>query len=201
FHNAFRIDLAEIDKAALNAARTGVDLSSTLDRIKIVGEILDYHAIGEEAAVFPAVDKIVSSYSQTYTTDHRDLDKMVAGFKEFDALPDSLSAARATAVLKSHLKIHLFKEDTYLYPLLRENASIDEQESIVGTLASKIPSDKTPILVRWLFPLLGHKDRAIVTKAWMNMMPPQVFSGIKALIKETVDKEWSELTQRVPELT
>ena len=201
FHNAFRRDLAEIDEATLNATKNGGELSPILDRIKVVGEILDYHAIGEEAAVFPAVDKIVPSYSQTYNTDHRELDKMVAGFKEISPEPDPLSATRATAIFKSHLKIHLFKEDAYLYPFLREQARIDEQESILGTMAKKIPSEQTPTLIKWLFPLLGHKDRAIVTRSWMNMMPPQVFSGIKSLIKETLDKDWRELTHRVPELT
>jgi iron-sulfur cluster repair protein YtfE (RIC family) len=201
FHNAFRRDLAEIDEATLRITRNSGDFASILNRLNITGEILDYHARGEEEAVFPAVDKVAPLLSKTYITDHRELDNMVAGFDAMRTEPDPMSAIRATAVLKSHLKIHLYKEDAYLYPLLREHTLVDEQESIIGLMAKKTPPEKTPTLVKWLFPLLGHDDRAIVTIGWMNMMPPQVFSGLKSLIKETLDKDWGELSHRVPELT
>ena len=201
FHNAFRRDLMEIDKATLYATRNSGDFTPILNRLKITGEILDYHARGEEEAVFPAVDKVAPLLSKTYITDHRELDTMVTGLEAMRTEPDPLLAIRATAVLKSHLKIHLYKEDAYLYPILREHTLVDEQESIIGLMAKKTPPEKTPTLVKWLFPLLGHDDRAIVTIGWMNMMPPQVFSSLKSLIQETLDKDWGELTRRIPELT
>ena len=57
FHNAFRRDLSQIDALVLNIAREGGDMAPVFKRLKIVGDILDYHAKGEEAAVFPPVDK------------------------------------------------------------------------------------------------------------------------------------------------
>jgi hypothetical protein len=190
----------EVDEATLIAARNGGDFTPIFNRLNITREILDYHAKGEEEAVFPAVDKVAPLLAKTYITDHRELDDMVAGLEMMRTTPDPLIVARATAVLKSHLKIHLYKEDSYLYPILRERTGVDEQISIVGVMARKIPPDKTPALVRWFFPLLGQEDRVIVTKGWMNLMPPQIFSGLKPLIREAVDKDWVELTLRVPGL-
>jgi iron-sulfur cluster repair protein YtfE (RIC family) len=197
FHNAFRRDLLEIDEDTLKTVRTRGDLTPILNRMKVTGEILNYHAKGEEEAVFPAVDKVAPLLAKTYVTDHRELDDMVAGLGVMSAATDPLVVARATAVLRSHLRIHLYKEDTYLYPTLRENTGLDEQVSIVGVMARSVPQEKTPLLVRWLFPLLKQDDQVILTKGWMNLMPPQVFSGLKPLIREAVDEDWTELTGRV----
>jgi len=200
FHNAFRRDMMEIDEAALMAARKGGDFAPILDRFHIMGEVLDYHARGEEEAVFPAIEKLAPFLAKTYIIDHRELDSMVAGLEAMRTATNPLTAARATAVLNSHLKIHLYKEDVHLYPILRERTIIDEQVPIVGLMARKMPPEKTPTFVRWLFPLLGDEDRAIVTRGWMNLMPPQVFASLKPLIRETLDKDWIKLTLRVPEL-
>jgi len=42
---------------------------------------LDYHARGEEAAVFPAVDKVAPLVAKAYLMDHRELDTMVSGLE------------------------------------------------------------------------------------------------------------------------
>ncbi len=199
-HNAFRRDTLEIDDAALKAARSGGDITSVLNRLHVTGEILDYHAKGEEEAVSPAVDKLAPLVAKAYFLDHRELDIMVAGLEAMRSAPDALTAARATAALNGFLRIHLNKEDVHLYQILRERATESEQASIVGTMSRKIPSDRMPTVVRWLFPLLGHDDRAVVTRGWMTFMPPQVFAGIKSLIRETVAGDWPELTRRIPEL-
>jgi hypothetical protein len=154
-----------------------------------MGEFLEYHARGEEEAVFPAFDKITPSVVKAYIMDHRELDTMVNGLEAMRATPDTLTVARATAVLNSHLRIHLNKEDAYLYPILRERTTVDEQTTIVGIMAKNIPPIRTPTLVQWLFPLLDHDDRAVVTRGWMTLMPPKVFNGLKPLIRETVARE------------
>jgi len=200
FHNAFRRDLMEIDESTLMTARNGGDFTPILSRFNITGEILDYHAKGEEEAVFPAVDKVAPLIAKTYITDHRELDEMVAGLEGMLTSNDPMILARATAVLRAHLRIHLYKEDSFLYPTLRERTGVDEQVSIVGVMARKVPQDKTPVFVKWLFPLLSQEDRAIVTRGWMNLMPLQIFSGLKPLIREAVNKDWVELVRKVPGL-
>ena len=199
-HNAFRRDTLELDDAAFKAARSGADMTPIFDRLNITGEILDYHAKGEDDVVFPAVEKVASLVTKSYFLDHRELDAMVAGLKAMQTAPDALTVARATAVLNGHLRIHLNKEDAHLYPILRERAAEDEQASIVGLMARKVPPNRVPTLVRYLLPLLGHDDRAVMVKSWMTLMPPQVSIALKPIIRESVAEDWAELTQRVPEL-
>ena len=145
-HNAFRRDMLEIDDAAFKTARSGGDIGRVLDRLHITGEVLDYHAKGEEEAVFPAVDKVAPLVAKAYFLDHRELDIMVAGLEAMRTAPDALAAARATAVLNRFLRIHLNKEDAHLYPILRERTTESEQASIVGTMARKSPLTETPLL-------------------------------------------------------
>lgn len=200
FHNAFRRDTLEADDAAFKVARSGGDIAHVLNRLHITGELLGYHAKGEEEAVFPAVDKLAPLVSKAYLLDHHELDRMVAELEAMRASLDAQTVARATTALNTHLRIHLNKEDAHLYPILRERMREDEQASIVAGISRAFPPDTTPTLVRWVFPLLGHDDRAVVTRGWMTLMPPQVFAGLKSLIRETIAKDWAELTRRVPEL-
>jgi iron-sulfur cluster repair protein YtfE (RIC family) len=200
FHNAFRRDFYRIDDSVLKIARSGGDLTPIFDRLHVVGEILDYHAKGEEVAVFPVVDTLTPLVANAYLLDHRELDAMVNGLEEMRRTPDLLTTARAVAVLASHLRIHLDKEDTLLYPILRERTSESEQASILGLMSKETPPDRFPALVQWLFPLLDIDDRVVVTKGWMTLMPPQVFTGLKPLIRKSVAENWVELVRRIPEL-
>jgi len=80
-HNAFRRDIFQIDDSAFKIAREGGDLTLVLDRLHLMDEVLDYHARGEEAAVFPAVDKVAPLVAKAYLMDHRELDTMVSGLE------------------------------------------------------------------------------------------------------------------------
>ena len=199
-HNAFRRDVSQIDATAFKLARNGGDLTPVFNRLSMVGEILDYHARGEEVAVFPAVDKLTPLVAQAYLLDHRELDTMVSRLETMRKTPDALTTARATAVLESHLRIHLDKEDVHLYPILRERTTESEQASIVGLMSKKVPPERFPAMVQWLLPLLDFDDRVVVTAGWMRLMPPQVFANLKPLMKKVMAEDWVALAQRIPNL-
>jgi len=166
-----------------------------------MGEVLDYHARGEEAAVFPAVDNIAPLVTRAYLIDHRELDNMVNGLEAIRKTPDPLTATRATAILHSHLRIHLDKEDAHLYPILRERTTDNEQTTILKVVASKVPQERFPALIEWLFPLLNLEDQVMVTRGWMALMPPQVFAAVKSLIRKSAAQNWAELTKQIPGLS
>jgi iron-sulfur cluster repair protein YtfE (RIC family) len=199
-HNAFRRDSFQIDDATFSIARAGGDLTPVLDRFHIMGEVLDYHARGEEEAVFPAVDKVAPLVAEAYLMDHRELDNMVSVLEAMRKSPDPLATARATAMLNSHLRIHLDKEDAHLYRILRERTTESEQVSIVGIMSKKVPPDRFPTLAKWLFPMLDFEDQLVITKGWTTLMPPQIFAVVKPLIKQNVGENWVKLTQLIPEL-
>ena len=202
FHNAFRKDIAQIDSSVLEIARSGGNLSPILNRLQSMDEILDYHARGEEAAVFPAVDNVAPLVARAYLMDHRELDKMVASLEtmRLQKSPIPLQACRATAVLNSHLRIHLDKEDAHLYQILREKTTLNQQIAIGGIMSSKIPPDRFPAAIAWLIPLLDLNDQVTVTKGWMTLMPPQIFAGVKPLIKNAAAQDWDKIAQKIPEL-
>jgi hypothetical protein len=176
-------------------------MAPLFDRLRIFGEVLDYHAKGEEVAVFPAVDKLTPLVAQAYLIDHRELDNMVSALETMRTVPDPLTVARATAVLNSHLRIHLDKEDVHLYPILRERTTDEEQASIGKIMSSKVPPERFPILIQWLFPLLDLQDQVTVTEGWMSLMPQQVFAMAKPLIRKNVAENWDELTKQIPGLS
>ncbi len=134
--------------------------------------------------------------------DHRELDKMVETLEDMRLQKsfDPLLASRATAVLNSHLRIHLDKEDAHLYPILREKTTVTQQVAIGGIMSSKIPPDRFPTAIVWLFPLLNLNDRVTITRGWMMFMPPQVFAGVTPIIKNAVAEGWDAIVQRIPEL-
>ena len=200
-HNAFRRDIFQVDGSVVKIARAGEDPTPIFDRLHTTAEILDYHAKGEEAAVFPAVDNVAPLVARAYFMDHRELDTMVSGLEAMRRTPDPLTTARATAVLASHLRIHLDKEDVHLYPILRERTTDEEQMLIGKTMSSKIPPQRFPATVNWLFPLINFDDQITVTKGWMAMMPPPVFAMAKQLIKKNPSVNWVRLTQQVSGLT
>ncbi|MCH8226164.1 MAG: hemerythrin domain-containing protein [Chloroflexi bacterium] len=200
FHQAFRNDMKIIDDSAYKAAAEGGDLAPTIERLRFFSEILKWHADGEDELVFPAMDKVAPLVAQGYLHDHHEFDTMTEGLAKITAASSPLVAARETAALTAVLRIHLDKEDQYLYPILKERTSLEEQTAIVGGMAAHVPPDRNPEFIRWLFGLLGHDDREMWTRVVMGLMPEQVFAHVKVLIRETITDDWAELTRRIPEL-
>jgi iron-sulfur cluster repair protein YtfE (RIC family) len=200
-HNAFRRDMTEIDEAAYKVAKHGGDLSPVLDRLQFHSQILMLHAEGEEDAVFPALEKVAPLVAKAYAIDHDELDMMTDGLEKIRGAPDELVAARATAGLWTHLRIHLYKEDVHLYPILRERITQAEQAPIVGHMASKTPPEMMPKFVDWIMRLLEQDDRETMTRVWIDLMPEEVFAGVKPLIRDSIlAEDWAELTKRIPKL-
>jgi iron-sulfur cluster repair protein YtfE (RIC family) len=200
FHTAFRRDIFQIDDIVNRTALEGGDFTPVLDKLHTMNELLDYHARGEEAAVFPAMDKLVPQLATPYLMDHRELDSMVDGLEAIRKNPEPLTVARATAVLGSFLRIHLNKEDAHLYLILKERTTDDEQVAIGKSMTRSVPPEKFPTMIQWLLPLLDFEDQVFVAKGWVKVMPPQVLSGIRPLIEKAVAGNWAKLTALVPEL-
>ncbi len=200
FHNAFRRDAAMIDTAALAAASGETNQAATLERFRFLNEMLVWHALGEELAVFPVLETVAPSVAEAYIMDHRGLDAAHQALDEATSARDSLAVARATASFKFHLDIHLAKEDAHLYRLFRERVSATDQGRAMGLMSTKVPQDRFPEAVGWLYPLLGPDEREVMTRVWQMLMPPPVFAGATGLIHKTIGDDWGDLTRRIPEL-
>ena len=200
FHNAFRADMKLIDASALESARNGKKLTSTIERFRFFNEVLVWHAHGEEIAVFPAVEAVAPSVAEAYEKDHRGLDAAFDALNSAVSANDVLATARATAAFKFHLDLHLGKEDSHLYRLVRERVSMADQGKVVGIMANQIPQERFPELVAWIYPLMDNNDRENMTSIWQMVMPPPAFDQAKQLIKKAIGDGWAELIRRIPTL-
>ena len=199
-HNAFRADIAGIDAAALAVARGNPGLAPKVERFRFFNEVLAWHAHGEELAIFPALEEVAPLVAEAYEKDHRGLDRAFDALSNAVSVRDALETARATAAFKFHLDLHLAKEDTHLYRIIRERVSVPDQGKAVGVMAGTIPPDRNPEFISWMFPLLGDEDRENMTRVWQMVMPAEVFAGAIQLVHQAVGDGWAELNRRIPEL-
>ena len=199
-HNAFRNDMSLIDAAALDSARGKPGLEATVERFRFMNEVLEWHAHGEELAIFPALEAVAPSVAEAYEKDHRALDAAFVALNNAVSTRDALETARATAAFKYYLDVHLMKEDTHLYRLIKERVAVPDQGQAVGVMASTVPQDRFPELVAWMFPLLGNDDRENMTRIWQMVMPADAFAGATALVEQAIGDEYVELARRIPEL-
>jgi len=199
-HNAFRLDMTRIDLAALESARGNKELSPTIQRFRFFNEMLAWHAHGEELAIFPMVEVVAPMVSEAYERDHRGLDAAFDALNAAVSANDVLATARTSAAFKFHLDIHLGKEDTHLYRIVRERVSIPDQGKAVGIMASQVPKERFQEFISWLYPLIDNTDRENMIRIKQMVMPPEVFEQTKQLIKQVIGNDWAEMTRRIPTL-
>jgi hypothetical protein len=111
-----------------------------------------------------------------------------------------LDIARAIAIFNFHLQFHLNKEEAHLYRVFNERIPLPEQGMIIGKMAQKIPQQRFPEVVAWLYPLIGNDDRENMTRIWQQALPKPVFAGAANLIHSAIGDDWNELTRRIPEI-
>jgi hypothetical protein len=192
--------MATIDAAALDAARGKPGLEATIERFRFFNEVLEWHAHGEEAAVFTALEEVAPLVAEAYEKDHRGLDATFGALNNAVRARDPIETARATAAFRFHLDHHLAKEDTHVYRLIQERVSVPDQGKAVGVMASSVPQHRFPELVAWMFPLMGHDDRENMTRIWQKVMPRDAFDGAIQLVRRAIGPEFTELARRIPEL-
>lgn len=135
-HHAFRSEIAAIHRAALGAARGEGGLDPTIERFWRMNEVLAWHAEGEEAEIFPAIESVAPDVAASYELDHRGLDTAFGALRAAVTVHDPLETARATAAFKFHLNLHLNKEEQHLYVLFEERLSESDQNQAVGAMAA-----------------------------------------------------------------
>jgi hypothetical protein len=199
-HNAFRKDMKTMDEDAHTTAQGRGNLDRMLKRYTFFNEVLVWHASGEEENVFPALENVAPLVAEAYERDHRGLDSLFDSLNKAVINFDTLAIARATAAFNFFLNFHLNKEEAHLYRIFNERVSLPNQGAIIGKMSQKIPQERFPEVISWLFPLLGDNDRENMIRIWQQALPKPVFIGVTNLIKTAIGDGWSEMTRRIPEL-
>ena len=191
-HSALRADMAAIDAAALAVAQGDTRAERAIERFQRMDEVLRWHAEGEEASIFPAIETVAPAVVPAYEIDHRGLDEAFETLRAAVGARHPLDTARATAAFKFHLDLHLRKEDAHLYVLFEDRLSETEQVTAVGGLASSVPSDRYPDFMTWLFPLLGADDRDDLLAYWHTAMPPDVYERVRRYAEPAKESDTAE---------
>jgi Hemerythrin HHE cation binding domain len=200
FHNAFHKDMQAIDAAAYSAARGEAGLDPVVKRYTFFNEVLVWHASGEEEHVFTALEIVAPLVAEAYQRDHRGLDTLFDSLDKAVNASDVLRITRATSAFEFFLNFHLAKEMAHLYRIFEERVAVPDQWVVVGKLAQKIPAERFPEVVNWLFPLVGPEDQENMLRIFQHLMPAPVFAGATQLVKAAIGDDWAELTRRIPEL-
>jgi hypothetical protein len=199
-HHAFRKDLAAMDTAANNAAQGLGNLDLVLKRYTLFEEILDWHAKGEEDYVFTTLENVAPLVAEAYLLDHRGLDTLSESLSKAFNTSDTLRITRSTSAFNFFLNHHLDSEESHLYRIFNERVSLPEQGVIVGKMSQKIPQERFPEVVTWLYPLLGSDDRENMVRIMQQALPAPVFAGVTKLIHTAIGDDWAELTRRIPDI-
>ena len=153
------------DAAALGAAQGAPGLDATLARFDFMNEVLEWHAEGEEEAVFTALEGIAPRLAWAYDQDHRGLDAAFAEFTRCMSLRDPVQTARATAAFTFHLDLHLAKEDAQVYPLV-----IGALSSGLAALLAVTGWVDDDALRGWPATLIGYPAAVTVPLAFATMV-------------------------------
>jgi len=171
-----------------------------LRRYKFFNEILVWHAQGEEEFVFPALEKVAPLLAEPYERDHRGLDDLYERLNRAVNEGNNLAIARATSAFDFHLQIHLNKEEAHLYRIFDQRLQLAEQGPIMGKMAQKIPPDRFPEVIAWLYPLIGTDDKENMIRIWQKNLPGTMFANFVPAIKTAAGTDWEKIVERIPEL-
>jgi hypothetical protein len=196
-HEAFRRDLTSIDRAARAAAHGDHDLDAVIDRHQFFGEMLAWHAHGEDTGIFPVLAPAAPHIVAAYELDHRGLDVVTDGLAAAVASGDAIDITRATAACKYHLDMHLYKEDIDLYPTFVEVLAPDARAAAVQVFTDALPVDRFGDFVRWLFPLVDVVDQERVIRVWHSAMPASMFRDCLHLVEDALGDRYAALSARL----
>jgi hypothetical protein len=200
FHIAFRKDIKAIDTAAYSAARGEVGLDLVVKQYTFFNEVLVWHANGEEEFVFTSLESVAPLVAEAYERDHRGLDLLFELLNKVVTASDTLAIARATSAFDFFLNFHLNKEEAHLYRIFNERVSMPDQWTVLGKMSHKVPQERFPEVVSWLYPLIRPEDQENMTRIFRQVLPEPAFTGVTQLIKAAIGDDWTELTNRIPDL-
>jgi len=201
-HTALRNELNEFAADAEAVARGNGDVAALKERFDWATYALHYHAAGEDAALFPAVEAKHPGVAITFDDDHRTDDALVAEMTTiFDsgAAGDDLERiAMLAAKLADRASLHMDKEERLLVPFVEEHFSMEEQGAILGGMMQVFPPEFMLKGVPWVFGHLSPDLRLAYAGALKGAMPPVPFAMHMANVEEALGAEaWAPIASAI----
>ena len=194
-HTALRNELNDLANLAHAVARSENDIEVLKQRFDWATYALHYHAAGEDAALFPAIEAKHPGVAMTFDDDHQTDDALVAEMKqllEATNAQDNLSRiARLADQLADRASLHMDKEERLLVPFVEEHFSMEEQGAILGGMMKAFPPEFMLKGVPWIFSHLDESLRISYATALKRAMPAEPFAmHMSNVEKQLGSDEW-----------
>ena len=201
-HTALRNELNDLANLAHAAAKGENDIETLKERFDWATYALHYHAAGEDAALFPAVEAKHPGVAMTFDDDHQTDDALVEEMKqllEADNAQDNLGRiARLADQLADRASLHMDKEERLLVPFVEEHFSMEEQGAILGGMMQAFPPEFMLKGVPWIFSHLDENLRISYATALKGAMPAEPFAMHMSNVEEQLGPdEWAPIATAI----
>ena len=201
-HTALRNELNDLANLAHAVARSENDIEVLKERFDWATYALHYHAAGEDAALFPAIEAKHPGVAMTFDDDHQTDDALVAEMKqllEATNAQDNLSRiARLADQLADRASLHMDKEERLLVPFVEEHFSMEEQGAILGGMMQAFPPEFMLKGVPWIFSHLDESLRISYATALKGAMPAEPFAMHMSNVQKLLaSDEWAPIAAAI----
>ena len=201
-HTALRNELNDLANLAHAVARSENDIEVLRERFDWATYALHYHAAGEDAALFPAIEAKHPGVAMTFDDDHQTDDALVAEIKqllEAANVQDNLGRiARLADQLADRASLHMDKEERLLVPFVEEHFSMEEQGAILGGMMQAFPPEFMLKGVPWIFSHLDESLRISYATALKGAMPAEPFAmHMSNVEKQLGSDEWAPIAAAI----
>lgn len=208
-HKAILVELENLEKLSTTILTQNTALQEFKERINFMKLFFTAHEDGEEAALYPAAERLRKGLGKTFEWDRHINEQYFQAISE--AITEyktgenpqraAMKIAQATAALRAYLGTHEVKEDEILLSLLDAELPPPEQGKVIGAAMSKFPPTSVEEVEKFLIKRLSQPERIGFLKVIKKGAPPETFKAITIWVKEVVSTgEWKELTAKMPEL-
>jgi len=208
-HKAILVELENLEKLSATLLTRNDALKEFEEKINFMKLFFIAHEDGEEAALYPAAERLRKGLSKPFEWDRhiseqyfQAISAAIAECKTSKNLPAAaLKIAQTTAALRAFLEPHEVKEDEILLPLLDAELPPPEQGKVIGAAMSKFPPSSVEDVEKFLIKRLSQPERVGFLKIIKQGAPAETFKAITGWVKEVVSPaEWKELTAQMPDL-
>ena len=201
-HTALRNELNDLANLAHAAAKGENNIETLKERFDWATYALHYHAAGEDAALFPAVEAKHPGVAMTFDDDHQTDDALVEEMKqllEADNAQDNLGRiARLADQLADRASLHMDKEERLLVPFVEEHFSMEEQGAILGGMMQAFPPEFMLKVVPRIFSHLDENLRISYATALKGAMPAEPFAmHMSNVEKQLGPNEWAPIAAAI----
>lgn len=207
-HTAIEAEVRALEAAAF-AAETDAQLDAYGAKFALFHTITKTHNDGEEASLFPDLDRKLPRVAATYLFDHEDEAAL------FNAIAAQATAARAAGpaaragelaklrrhavALTEHVTTHVRKENTLIVPLVLELFTPPEQaaqvQAMIGVFSPELMAKTLP----WIIANNPFDEQCAYVAMMQKVMPPERFPTACAWIKSGIgDAAWAAIAAKLP---